>query len=213
MHLAQCPNQESEDIGKLPIGKMVSLILNTLRISKRQTTGKTSICCNRVLKNQGPHRIIIGCPPKFLSINNHCKSSPYCLNFNTLTYHCAKNGFLKIEIRASKKVVEVPSKQPRINQHANALLIYSRAMHLDPPAVIHIPSGTTAVCSIVVILSDTNNCLLNSSSVILYGVWNTGKCYILFLSLGFEHFFLHNVQGSRMGFCAAVQLYSKLHVL
>lgn len=208
MHLAQCPNQENEDTDKLAIGKMLSLLLNNLRISKRQSTGKVSISCHRVFKNQGEyaHRIIIGCAPKFLSSNNNCKSSPYYLNFNILIHHCAKNGFLRIESRASKKLVEVPSKQPGINQHANALLIYSRAMHLDPPAVIHIPSGATAVCSIVVILSDTNNCLLNLSSVILYGVWNTGKGYILFLSVGFEHFFLHNVQGCRMGFCAAVQL-------
>lgn len=82
-----------------------------------------------------------------------------------------------------------------INQHANALLIYSRAMHLDPPALIHIPSGETAVCSVVVILSDTNNCLFNLSSGILFGIWNTWKHHILFLALGLEHFFLHNVQG------------------
>lgn len=141
-----------------------------------------NISCNHVLKNQGEyvHRSKIGSVPKFFSISNHCKTSPSYLNFNTLMHHCVINGFLRTERRASKKLVEVPSKQPRINQHANALLIYSRAVHLDPPAVIHIPSGATAVCSIVVILSDTNNCLLNLSSV------KNGKCYILFLSLGFD---------------------------
>lgn len=68
-------------------------------------------------------------------------------------------------------------------------------MHLDPLALIHIPSGETAVCSVVVILSDTNNCLFNLSSAILFGIWNTWKHHILFLALGLEHFFLHNVQG------------------
>jgi len=191
LHLTQCPDQENEDTDKQSVGKRFSLLLNNLRISKRQGTGKANISCNHVLKKQDEYAHRLGCVPKFLSVNHHCKSSPYYLNLNTLIHHCAKGGFLRIESRASKKLVEVPSKQPRINQHANALLIYSRAMHLDPPAVTHIPSGATAVCSIAVILSDTNHCLLSLSSGILCGVRNTGKCYILFLSLGFEHFFLH----------------------
>lgn len=171
---------------------MLSLLLNNPGISKRQSTGKVTISCNHVLKPQGEyaHRITTACVPKFLSINNHWKSSPYYLNFNTLIHHCAKNGFLRIKSRASKKLVEVPSKEPRINQNASAPLIYSRAMHLDPPAVIHIPYGATAICPVVVRLSDTNNSLLNLSSVILCGVWNPGKRLHFVPVLRFWAFFL-----------------------
>lgn len=189
--------------------------LERLKNSWRQSTGKISTSFNHVFKNQGEcaHRIVTGSVPKFWPINNHCKSSPYYFSLNTIIRHCAKNGFLRIESRASRKLVEVPSEQPRINQHPSALLRCSRAMHLDPAAVTHIPSGATALGSVVVTSSDTNDGFLNLSWVILYGVWNTGKCYILFLSLGLEQIFIHNVPGSWMGFWAAVQLESKLRVL
>lgn len=195
-HLAQYPSQENEDSGLVICNLKAFSAPVEVKKSKRQSTGKGNISCNHILKNKSEytHRVIMGCVSKLFSIHNHCKTSPSYLNSNTLTYNCAKKkkkkGFLRIEKRASEKLVEVPSKQPRINQHANAVLIYSRAMHLDPPAVTHIPSGVAAVCSIVVILTDTNNWLLNLSSA------KNGECYILFLSFGFGHFSLHSVQGS-----------------